>query len=209
MTEELLPTLLSVSLVWAVAVTTPGPNFLLTVQTAVGISYRSAMFVVLGIGTGTIVWAIFGFLGIQFLSETAPWIYFTLKFLGGGYLIYLGILHIYRGPKKSLRTPLSTVRRISAGQFFLSGLLTNLSNPKSAAFVTTLFAATMPANPSYLIGFMCVATMSLISTCWYSLIAFTFSLQNFRDISSKVRLITELIAGAVFIGFGIHLLTSL
>jgi len=83
--------LLSVAIIWGVAVITPGPNFFITVKTAIGQTRRSALFVALGTSTGTILWGLSGFFGIALLFKTAPWIYLSLKLLGGTYLIYLGL----------------------------------------------------------------------------------------------------------------------
>ena len=83
--------LLSVVGIWTLAVITPGPNFLLTVQTAVARSRSAALWSVLGTSCGTAIWGLSGFFGITLLFRTAPWLYGALKLLGGAYLIYLGV----------------------------------------------------------------------------------------------------------------------
>ena len=80
--------LLSVAGLWTVAVVTPGPNFFLTVQTAVGGSRRAALWSVLGTSCGTVVWGLSGFFGLALLFQAAPWLYGSLKLLGGAYLVY-------------------------------------------------------------------------------------------------------------------------
>ena len=201
-------TLFSVAIVWCVAVITPCPNFFVTIQTAIGQSRRSALFVVLGISTGTTIWVLSGYLGINFLFRTIPWIYIFLKLLGGAYLIHLGIKLIRTNQKDlSENRTFRTTNPVSTKSFKL-GLLTNLSNPKTAAFVASLFAATMPPDASYVTGFASVALMMMISAVWYSLVAFIFSLSQLRTVYQRARVWIERISGIIFMGFGIKLATS-
>lgn len=200
--------LLSVAIIWGIAVITPGPNFFITVKTAIGQTRRSALFVVLGTSTGTILWGLSGFFGIALLFKTAPWIYLSLKLLGGTYLIYLGLKLIISNTRAGSNHRVSFSTNIDPIQGYKLGLLTNLSNPKTAAFVTSLFAATMPSNAPFLLGFMSVALMFLISILWYTSVAYVFSLDRFRSLYLKSRIWIERFAGAIFIGFGMKLVAS-
>ena len=200
--------LLSVAILWGIAVITPGPTFFITVKTAMGQSRRSALFVVLGSSTGTILWGLSGFFGIALLFKAAPWIYLSLKLLGGTYLIYLGLKLILSNTRAGSNHRVSFSANIDPNQGYKLGLLTNLSNPKTAAFVTSLFAATMPSNATFWLGFMSVALMSLISVLWYTTVVYVFSLEGFRSLYLKSRTWIEPFAGAIFVGFGIKLVVS-
>ena len=200
--------LLSVAILWGIAVITPGPTFFITVKTAIGQTRRSALFVVLGTSTGTILWGLSGFFGIALLFKTAPWIYLSLKLLGGTYLIYLGLKLIMSNTRAGSNHRVSFSTNIDPIQGYKLGLLTNLSNPKTAAFVTSLFAATMPSNAPFWLGFMSVALMFLISILWYTSVAYVFSLDRFRSLYLKSRIWIERFAGAIFIGFGMKLVAS-
>ena len=200
--------LISVAFVWSIAVITPGPNFFITVRTAISRSRRSALFVVLGISTGTILWGLGGFLGINLLFRTVPWIYICLKVAGGAYLIYLGLklIRSNSGNGSEGKQPFSS--NYGTWRSYKLGLLTNLSNPKSAAFVASLFAATMPSDASLHIGVISACLMSLISAVWYTLVAYVFSMDRFRSIYRGARTWIERFAGIIFIGFGLKLAAS-
>ena len=179
--------LISVAFVWSIAVITPGPNFFITVHTAIGGSRRSALFVVLGITTGTIIWGMCGFLGISLLFRTVPWIYICLKVVGGAYLIYLGLRLVRSKSGEKSEDKQTCSSNYDSWRSYKLGLLTNLSNPKSAAFVASLFAATMPSDVSFSIGFISACLMSLISTVWYAFVACVFSMEKFRRMYSGSR----------------------
>lgn len=184
---------------------TPGPNFFITVQTAIGGSRKSALFVVLGIGAGTVVWAVSGFLGIHFLFQTVPWVYLLLKLLGGSYLVYLGIKLIVSKTDNTTGDQTAHLKKSGNWHSFKLGLLTNLSNPKTAAFIASLFAATIPADVSWHVGMISIALVFLISICWYSMVAYVFSLHRFRLLFDKSKSFIERLAGVIFIGFGVKL----
>lgn len=200
-----LETLLAVSLIWTVAAVTPGPNFFITVHTAVGETRRLSLCTVMGIVAGTCIWAVSGFLGISLLFTTMPYVYYFLKIVGGLYLVYIGAKLLLGNEKKNRGG--AGRGAVQAGPFkcFKLGFLTNILNPKTAAFMTSLFAATIPQGASYGFGGLCVLCILLISTVWYSSVALLFSYDGARTMYITHRSIIERIAGAIFIIFGIKL----
>jgi RhtB (resistance to homoserine/threonine) family protein len=195
----------SVAAIWTVAVVTPGPNFFLTVRTALGRSRPAALWNVLGIACGTVTWGLCGFFGLTLLFRAAPWLFGTLKLAGGGYLIYLG-LKLIGG---SLATPAEDAHAIDAPAgavaAWRAGLLTNLSNPKTAAFVTSLFAASMPAVAPVWLGLASVALMTSLSLAWYAAVACLFSIPRCTRFYRRARRWIDRSAGLIFIGFGARL----
>src|ERR1700752_2318329 len=82
--------------------------------------------------------------GLQALLMQVSWLYLILKVAGGAYLIYLGI-RIWRGA----RTPLATSNgeQPAAGGWrksFAIGFATQISNPKTAIWYASIFAAFLP-----------------------------------------------------------------
>ena len=71
--------LLSVAALWAFAVVSPGPNFLVTARLGMACSRRAAMQAVCGIILGTICWAAAGCFGVRTLFIAAPWMYALIK----------------------------------------------------------------------------------------------------------------------------------
>lgn len=197
--------LIAVALIWGIAAITPGPNFFITVHTAIGTTRRLSFFAVLGIVIGTLVWSISGYMGISIVFKTVPALYFSLKLLGGLYLVYVG-LHLIFNRKK--RSTTSRHKNHSPMSSFRLGLLTNLLNPKTAAFMTSLFAATIPPNSTMELGAACVILICTISALWYSLVALLFSYEKAKKSYEKQRRKIEHIAGAIFMGFGIKLALS-
>ncbi len=199
-------TLLSVISIWSIAVITPGPNLLITVQTTVNHSRLAGMFIVLGTCTGTMIWAVVGYFGIAYLFAVSPWIYITLKIGGGSYLIYLGIksvVSLYRSTAKVNEAQCKHKKLFNDWQ---KGLITNLSNPKTAMFVTSIFVSALPKDPSVFMGMMSVTLMTSISLLWYSVVVFLFSSKTIRNQYERRQNWIQGCASAAFIAFGTKLI---
>jgi threonine/homoserine/homoserine lactone efflux protein len=86
-----------------------------------------------------------------------------------------------------------------------AGLVTNLSNPETAAFVTSLFAARVPAAAPIWLGLTSVALMTALTLTWYVAVACLFSSGRFTALYRRGRLWIDRPAGFVFIAFGTRL----
>lgn len=201
-------TLFSVAGLWTVAVITPGPNFFLTAQTAMARSRAAALWNMLGIACGAVVWGLCGFFGLSLIFHAAPWLHGTLRMLGGGYLTYLGFKLVHKSVGVSADEDLRITSSVRALTAWRSGLLTNLSNPKTAAFVTSLFAASMPAAAPSWLGLTSVALMTMLSITWYTAVAYLFSAPRCAGLYQRGQHWIDRFAGMVFMAFGARLVVS-
>lgn len=209
-----LPTLFSIAAVWGIAAATPGPNFFVTLRSVMAQSHSQSQgqsrghgfAAVGGIVTGTAIWGLAGFFGISTLFALAPWLYAGLKIVGGAYLVYLGLRLIAGSFRKA---PRAAAPAVSAGPggwaAWRLGLLTNLSNPKTAAFVTSLFASTLPAEPGISLGLMAVAVMTGVSLAWYGSVAWIFATPRMTRLYARAAHLIDRLAGGIFVLFGAKL----
>lgn len=198
--------LISVGVIWMIAAITPGPNLFMVLGAATTSNRAFALMTVLGIGLGTLIWGIAGWLGISALFAAAPMLYLVLKFVGAAYLIWMGTKMIWAARKPmdwSQGSEKSKSQAKSLKRAFTKGLTTNLANPKTAVFVTSLFAAALPENCIWSDGALSVLTMVSISLCWYGLVAFTFTTRVMGQALAKAKRGLTAFAGTVFVGFGI------
>lgn len=203
---ELLQLFSQIAIFWILAVITPGPNFILTVQTAIKSSRKNALYVVIGIATGTLLWGLSGFFGIRILFSVAPWFYFLIKIIGVIYLIIFGIKLIYASYIKNKNDQLHIQNREQTSiKAVKTGLITILSNPKTVVFISSLFATTIPENTPVVIGILCVLLIVTITIIWYSLIATLFSLRLFSFKKKYHENWISRISGFLFIFFGLRI----
>lgn len=201
--------LLSLALLWTVAVITPGPNFFNIAQLAASQSKRHGVVAALGVATGTVFWGLAGGLGIKSLFSAAPTLYLAFKVAGGCYLIYLGLKQFKRKPAVAHGDSDSMV---AAGRTLTSaygqGFLGNMTNPKSALFVATIFATAMPATVPPSLLALAVLTMATLSFSWYCSVALLFSSRRVTGIYNRSRKWLDRFAGSCYLLFGAHLVAN-
>jgi threonine efflux protein len=197
--------LASVAALWALAVVSPGPNFLMTARLAMARSRRAGLQAVGGIAIGALCWAAAGCFGVQALFLAAPWMHLAIKAAGALYLILVGGQMLWRsfGRAGDLGAPLAAgAPRMSP---FHIGLLTTLANPRSAVSVASIFAATMPGRPAFALAVEVMALMVAISAAWYAAVAFVFAAPYLAGRYRRARCAIDRVAGACLIGFGARL----
>lgn len=101
-------TIVSIAGAVAVGAISPGPSFVMVARTAVASSRTDGLAAAIGMGVGAMLFAIAALLGLHALFAAVPWLYLSIKILGGAYLIYLGC-RIYRGATQELAVPDVTV----------------------------------------------------------------------------------------------------
>ena len=201
--------LLSLALLWTVAVVTPGPNFFNIAQLAASHSKRHGVVAALGVATGTVLWGLAGGLGIKSFFSAAPTLYLSFKIAGGGYLIYLGLKQFRRTPATVMNEggAIDGARRTLLSVYG-QGFLGNMTNPKSALFVATIFATAMPATVPPMLLALAVLTMATLSFSWYCSVALVFSSRRMARVYDRSRQWLDRFAGSCYLLFGAHLVAS-
>lgn len=111
----------------------PGPNLAAVASVGLAQGRRPALFVVAGISSGMLIWSITTALGLGALIEAFPLSLLFLKFVGGGYLLFLGIKAAratLRGQTNAAFAP--DARPLTDGLAWRRGVLVLLTNPKAA-----------------------------------------------------------------------------
>ncbi len=208
--SALAPPLLGLAGVWCVAVLLPGPNFVLVTQKALNRSRGEALAAALGVAVGAVVWALTALLGLQTLFVLAPWLYTGLRWLGGAYLVYLGVRALRSGLLPPHRTPESKERLIATRSgwigSFRMGLLTSFSNPKTAAFFGSMFGALLP--PDWTPGpyALALAEILVISLAWYGIVACCLAHPTIQAGYLACRRPLDMLTGGVFTYLGLNLI---
>lgn len=110
---------------------TPGPGVFATIARALASGFSHASVVVLGIVLGDLVFLMLAIYGLSAIAETLGGFFTVVKYLGGAYLIWLG-LKLWRTKPRAV--DVEGVRELSWKANFTSGLLITLGNPKVILF---------------------------------------------------------------------------
>ena len=116
----------------------PGPNGLLALTHGALHGRRKAMYTISGGALGFVIVIALSMFGIGALLQTSLAWLTVLKWLGGAYLVWLGI-QVWRSPPLSLDATGSSEPR-AGWSMFQQGALSAITNPKAILF----FAAFLP-----------------------------------------------------------------
>lgn len=197
--------LVTITLIFAIGVMSPGPNFLVVAQRSLARGRADGLATMLGVATVSGLWAAGSLFGIGILFALFPWARVVLRVVGAAYLFWLGVKMW-----QSARTPLakSTSAAGADGTFwsaYRAGLATNLSNTKAFAFYTSAFAAAAPAPGRTATLWLAVALMLVIALAWYGLVALALSSGPVAAAYRRAKSPIERACGLLMIGFGAKL----
>jgi len=172
---DLYQGLLLITAIHLLAAAAPGPDFVLVAQQTLCNGQRNGLLCSLGIALGLsvhILYSSFGLAAIIANSSSALW---SIKILGSGYLIMLGI----RGLKARARSaePLSgaIVKERSALKTIGLGFFCNALNPKAPIYFVSLFTVVLsqdtPPQNILIYGLW----MMVLQLAWFSLLTVLIS----------------------------------
>lgn len=118
----------------------PGPGVFLTVARAISGGFTHALLTVAGILMGDLVFILLVILGLKVIAESLTILFVTIKYLGGIYLIWLGITLFLSKPKNSIAIQVDNNKTTYFTDFF-AGLTVTLSNPKAIFFYLSFLPA--------------------------------------------------------------------
>ena len=212
MLDTLDPTLwaslVTVTLFWLVTVVTPGPNFIATVQASASTSRRAGLMVASGLAFGTTLWAGASLLGLGLIFQTAGWLYQVIKIAGAVYLIVIGVRMILSVRHPADPAAPSAMPVLDDGRAFRRGLIVDLSNPKAAAFFTSLFAVAVPPTAPLWFDGLLIGLVVVIAWGWYSGVAWAMATGPVARAYQRTERAITALAGALFVGFGVKLATD-
>jgi threonine/homoserine/homoserine lactone efflux protein len=114
----------------------PGPNMLFAFASGVAGGRNAGVLAALGAALGLVVHALTATAVTVTLFRLEPGVLNALRWIGAGYLVWLGI----RAIRSTASGPGPARSRVPSGGVFLRGAMTSLTNPKPALF----FAAFLP-----------------------------------------------------------------
>jgi leucine efflux protein len=195
----------------------PGPNSIFVLTTAARSGVKAGYRAAGGVFLGDSVLMMAAALGVASLLRAYPPVFAVVKYLGGAYLIYIGIGMVRAAVKRWRSTgagdepepaekPEPAVPRP-----FRRALVVSLVNPKAILFFISFFIQFVdPTYPHPLVSFAVLAL--ILQVCSFAYLTALILGGNFlaTQFRRRRRLSSALSTGvaAIFIGFGVKLATA-
>ncbi len=192
-----------------IATITPGPAVLLISSQSFNHGPLGAIYGILGNITGLFIMSLCSILGLSAIVLYSTTIFYTIKFIGALYLIYLGVKLWKTGFTFPQTTIDSHATRPRFFKLYGQGLFVALSNPKAIAFTTALFPQFINHSQPLVLQFslLIVTFMFFSFSCLFGYALISSSAKT-RAKQSPVSLYMGKIFGAAFIGSGLLLASS-
>ena len=133
----------------------PGPNGLLALTHGALYGHQRTLFTIAGGVLGFVAIIALSMFGIGALLQASLTALVVMKWLGGAYLVWLGI-QVWRAPPVGLDTRAQAVPR-TGGSLFRQGLLSAVTNPKALLFFTAFLPQFIDPARSLLLQFALMA----------------------------------------------------
>jgi threonine/homoserine/homoserine lactone efflux protein len=187
------------------ALLSPGPDFFLILQAALRLPLRYAISVCAGIAAANGVYLIAAVLGLETVREMSG-LMTVLRLLGGGYLIYIGVL-LLRAPPRPFDAgdPGMVLHVTGIGRQFAVGFLTAILNPKNAIFYLSLFTVMVEVETGLEIRILYALWMVGVVFVWDVIVAMAVGNARAKRLLGQWAFRIEKLSGVLLAGFGIIL----
>lgn len=201
-----------------VVTTTPGADTMLTIRNTARWGRRGGVLTIVGILTGVVIMSVLVVSGLGVLLTREPIALDILRIGGALYLLWLAVqsalavIKIHRGGDGGWSPVEGQAREDTAGRReklgpFLTGLFTNLTNPKVLIFMFAFFPQFLgQAESTTLQLVMLSALWIVLATAWLGIVVLTVHRSARLVQSSRFSLVMEYISAIVFVALAALLL---
>ena len=187
-----------------VAQLSPGPDVLLIAKSSASTTQKNTLKTILGISVGIVVWVVLTLLGFTVLIEKMPWIQQVLMVIGGVFLARMGWLMLKAGlntmQQEALLDDGQKLPTPKANHYFMSGLLTNLSNPKTLIYSLALSSSASPYLKMQLAVIIPIQTFMT-----FALLMLLLSLPKIKAAYQRSGSYIDIFSGGLFLIFALWL----
>ena len=198
--------LITICLLHFIAQLSPGPDVLLVAKSAASNSRTNTLKIVLGISVGIVVWVVLTLLGFTMLIEQWPWIQQALMLIGGFFLAKMGY-GMLKGGLVSLKqqASLDGVMEQKPQNYFMLGLFTNLSNPKTLIYFSSVFSLALSSSAGASLKPQLAVIIPIQTFVVFSLLTLIMSMPKMKAMYQRAGSYIDIISGVFFLIFAVFL----
>lgn len=196
-----------------VVIVTPGPDTALTIRSTLLGGRRGGTFTAAGVACGQAIWTIATSAGLAALLAASEPVFRTVKLVGAAYLVFLGaqalLTAVRSGCGRNAVPAAAASPRLRPAVAFRQGLVSNLTNPKMAAFFPALLPQFVRSGGGAFLALLGLGLLfSLLTFAW--LAAYAAAVARAGDVlrRPRVRRALEAVTGAILVALGVRLATE-
>jgi threonine/homoserine/homoserine lactone efflux protein len=194
-------------------IVTPGPDTAVTIRNALLGGRAAGVMTAFGVVTGQACWSLAASAGITALLVASEPAFLAVKLAGAAYLVWLG-LHALRSALRREPAAPTAAHGASAGLepwlAYRQGLISDLGNPKMAAFFTSLLPqfATGGEGSTFWAMLGLGLVFCVLTWLWLALYAAAVARMHAVLRRPRIRRTMAAITGTVLVALGLRLATE-
>lgn len=195
---------LTVAVIHFIGLVSPGPDFAMISRNSLVFSRRTGIWSALGLAIGILLHVTYSLVGIGLIISRSIVLFSFIKYLGAGYLIYIGYKALRTKAVTTGVTDESMLQDLSPFSAIRMGFLTNALNPKVTLFFLGLFTQVIDPHTPFFIELLYGIEMSLATFLWFSFVAVVLSHRWIRGPFASFQHWMERAFGVLLIGLGLR-----
>lgn len=199
--------LLSVAVIAVFMSISPGADFVMVTRNSIFYGRTAGLYASLGVSLAIWIHVAYSIAGLAIIISNSVVLFSIIKYLGAGYLIYIGWKTFHSSPSLDIAPELDK-RKVTNYSAFKTGFITNSLNPKTTIFFLSIFTQVVNPDTPIFVQIIYGAIISLAHLIWFSSVAIFLSqpalLKKFKLYKNAI----EKVVGSILIGFGVKVATS-
>jgi RhtB (resistance to homoserine/threonine) family protein len=193
----------------ALALMSPGPDFVVAVRTSVIGSRKAGLFTALGFSLGICVHMIYTLVGLAAIISQSVILFSLLKYAGAAYLFYMGYKSLRsKGFDKTQVSNLVARKEISNKKALMTGFITNVLNPKATVFFLAILSQFISPETSMSEQLLYASTCVIMTGIWFSIVAIVLTNKRIKNKFLSFSKIIDRLCGGFLIALGLKLALS-
>jgi len=169
-----LLSLISIASAFFVVAASPGPANISNATIAMTYGRKVSFIYGFGLSSGLLFWGLVAASGMGVVLQSSIYILMVLKVIGGIYLLWLAFITA----RSALNSKEKSGVPINNGNWFIKGLLLNISNPKSVIAWMAALAIGLDPNDNIVSVVMAVSTCVLVGIIVNASYTLLFSMEG-------------------------------
>lgn len=205
---EYLPLIGTVTLIHLLSVMSPGPDLIMAIRNSLVYSRKTGIWTAVGFSLGILVHIAYCVAGLALVISQSILLFTIFKFLGAGYLIYIGLKSFFSKSSELVVEKEEKKKDISAFKAVRIGFLTNVLNPKATLYFLSLFTLVISPETPFSILIILSIIMVLIIGVWFSLVAIFLTQRKVQKVFGGFQKRFNKIFGGLLVALGVKVAMS-
>jgi RhtB (resistance to homoserine/threonine) family protein len=201
---------ITITFIGLLMIISPGPDFAIVTKTSIIQGRLAGLFAAIGISSANLVHVAINLLGIGLIISKSIMAFTIMKFLGAGYLLYIGYKGLRAKPlviSEETKKSVAAESSLNLGRKgFLSGFYTSLLNPKACLFFLSFFSVIVSADTPRSTQIFYGIWLSSIACAWFMLVAVFFTHPYISEKLKQSKHWIERVTGGALVLLGLRLL---